>query len=410
MILLAHMCGNQNVRNALAALKMGNLLDQYYTTFYWDSRRRINHWLPKSIRSELVRRSYPQVSSRDVSVTPVRELLRQLAVRVGLNSLTNSDHAPLSIAKVCEAVDQAAARAIHRRGLKAVYAYEGMALHTFRAARRLGIACIYELPSGYWYYDIELLREEAGLRPEYADTIPILKHTTDYLKARDEELELADHVVIPSQHVKRTLKRAPVLEQNIHIVPYGTDESHGPTRTLGTSGRRKLRVLFVGALTQRKGIGYLLDAVKMLGSSVELTIVGRKVGRSTCIDAAVRKHRWIPSIPHNAILEEMARNDALVLPSLTEAYGLVILEALSRGLPVITTTSTGGPEIIRDGQDGFFVPTRCPGAIAEKLALLDRDRDLLDQMSASAAERALAFTWENYRSSLLSTLKGILTR
>jgi glycosyltransferase involved in cell wall biosynthesis len=148
--------------------------------------------------------------------------------------------------------------------------------------------------------------------------------------------------------------------------------------------------------------------VKMLGSSVDFTMVGGKFGQSACIDAAVREHRWIPSIPHSAVLDEMARNDVFVMPSLSEGLALVILEALSRGLPVITTTSSGAEEIIRDGQDGFFVPIRSAEAIAQKLELLNQDRDLLDHMSASAARRAREFTWQVYRSLLVTTLTQIL--
>jgi glycosyltransferase involved in cell wall biosynthesis len=235
-----------------------------------------------------------------------------------------------------------------------------------------------------------------------------LTHSADFLEARDEELELADHIIVPSDHVKRTLQRAPISKEKLHIVPYGTDESKGPTRVLGSSRERKLRVLFVGALTQRKGIGYVLDAVKMMGSAVQFTMVGRKIGRSAPIDAAVREHRWIPCIPHHAVLEEMARNDILVLPSLSEGFALVILEALSRGLPVITTTSSGAEEMIRDGQEGFLVPIRSAEAIAEKLELLNNNPELLDRMSDSALQRAHAFTWQVYRDLLAKTLKQIL--
>jgi glycosyltransferase involved in cell wall biosynthesis len=305
-------------------------------------------------------------------------------------------------------VDHSAARAAQRRRPRAVYAYDGVAFHSFQAAKNQRAICIYELPCGYWHYDIDLLKEEAALRPEYAETIPILTHSTDYLEARDKELDMADHIIVPSDHVKRTLQRAPVSQKKLHIVPYGTDESKGPTRALGSSHGRKLRVLFVGALTQRKGIGYLLDGVNMLGSSIEFTIVGRKFGRCAPIDAAVREHRWVPSIPHNAVLEEMAQNDVLVLPSLSEGFALVILEALSRGLPVITTTSSGAEGMIRDGQDGFFVPIRSAEAIAEKLERLNQDRDLLDTMSASASLRAREFTWQVYRTLLAKTLTQIL--
>lgn len=408
MIVLSHTSGNQNVRNALATLKQADLLDQFHTSVYWNGEWTINKWLPKAVRSELNRRSYPQVSREDVCVTPVREFARQFATRLGLTSLTESDRALFSLARVCGAVDKSAARAVRRRRPKAVYGYEGTALQAFRTAKAQGTTRIYELPGGYWRYDLELLREEAALRPEYAGTNPILSFSTDSLRARDEELELADHVIFPSDHVRRTLHLASISGQKFHKIPYGTDDSNGPTRALGSSHGRKLRVLFVGALTQRKGIGYVLDAVKMMGSAVQFTMVGRKIGRSAPIDAAVREHRWIPSIPHHAVLEEMARNDVLVLPSLSEGFALVILEALSRGLPVITTTSSGAEEMIRDGQEGFLVPIRSAEAIAEKLELLNNNPELLDRMSGSALQRAHAFTWQVYRDLLAKTLKQIL--
>ena len=168
-------------------------------------------------------------------------------------------------------------------------------------------------------------------------------------------------------------------------------------------------MLFVGGLTQHKGIGYALDAIKLLGTAVDFTMVGQRVGRSPCIESAIREHRWIPSIPHEGVLREMAQNDVLLLPSLSEGFGLVMLEALSRGVPVITTRNSGGPDIIRDGEDGFFVPIRSAEAIAERLVLLDRDRDRLDAMSTCALQRARAHSWAGYRSLLVSVLRRVIS-
>ena len=93
----------------------------------------------------------------------------------------------------------------------------------------------------------------------------------------------------------------------------------------------------------------------------------------------------------------MGRNDVLVFPSLFEGFGLVIGEALSRGVPVITTPHTGGPELLRDGQDGFIVPIRDSEAIAARLLQLHDDRELLRTMSESARARAGQLSWQGYR-------------
>jgi glycosyltransferase involved in cell wall biosynthesis len=130
----------------------------------------------------------------------------------------------------------------------------------------------------------------------------------------------------------------------------------------------------------------------------ELTMLGRKASDS-CepLNAATKMHRWIPSLPHEEVLAEMGRHDVFVFPSLFEGFGLVILEAMSRGLPVITTAHTAGPDFISDGENGFIVPIRSADALAEKLDLLAKDRSLLADMKRAALETARQSSWETYR-------------
>ena len=141
-----------------------------------------------------------------------------------------------------------------------------------------------------------------------------------------------------------------------------------PGRRLDPDG--KLRVLFVGALSQAKGLGYLLEAVAGLEGGIEFTLIGRRVSPTVPAPSLLEKYNWIPSLPHDELLREMSRHDVLVLPSLHEGFGLVMTEAMSQGLVVITTPHTAGPDLITDGVDGFVVPIRSAAAIEEKLEIL----------------------------------------
>jgi len=96
------------------------------------------------------------------------------------------------------------------------------------------------------------------------------------------------------------------------------------------------------------------------------------------------------------VLTEMAAHDVFLFPSLFEGFGLVLLEAMAMGLPIVTTSHTAGPDLFEADQEGFIVPIRSAEAIAEKLELLRSQRDLVDHMGNLAIERSRGFTWETY--------------
>jgi glycosyltransferase involved in cell wall biosynthesis len=108
------------------------------------------------------------------------------------------------------------------------------------------------------------------------------------------------------------------------------------------------------------------------------------------------------------MLAEMARQDVLVFPSLFEGFGLVILEAMAQGVPVITTEATAGPEVITEGEDGFIVPIRDANAIAARLDQLATDRERLRAMSVAAHAKAARLGWENYRAGLVAAVKSVV--
>jgi glycosyltransferase involved in cell wall biosynthesis len=104
----------------------------------------------------------------------------------------------------------------------------------------------------------------------------------------------------------------------------------------------------------------------------------------------------------------MRRHDVLVLPSLFEGFGLVLVEALSQGLPIIATSHTGAPDIIEDGREGFIVPIRSSEAIAEKLECLQQDRGRLETMRTNARMKAHQLLWSDYRQRLAAWVGDVL--
>ena len=108
-------------------------------------------------------------------------------------------------------------------------------------------------------------------------------------------------------------------------------------------------------------------------------------------------------VPRSRIAEEYENADVFVLPSISEGSATVCYEALAMGLPVITTPNAGS--VIRDGLDGFIVPIRDPRALADRIATLAGDRDLLDEMSHNARLSAQNYTWDCYGQRLIDAIQ-----
>jgi glycosyltransferase involved in cell wall biosynthesis len=296
------------------------------------------------------------------------------------------------------------------KNFTAVYAYEDGASETFRAAQDCGLHRIYDLPIGYWKAAQQIYADECEREPEWAATLTGIRDSDEKLARKDEELKLAERVVVASTFTKQTLNHADFAGA-VKVIPYGAPQaSDGHASVSSRTRGSPLRVLFVGSLGQRKGLSYLLRAIDSLGDKVELTLLGRKtVEDCPPLETAIREHRWIPTLPHAGVLRKMQGQDVLVLPSLFEGFGLVILEAMAQGLVVIATPHTAAPDIFDDAVDGFIVPIRSAEAIAEKLELLARDSGRLCEMKQAAQKKSRFHRWEVYRSALAELAREVVS-
>jgi alpha-maltose-1-phosphate synthase len=394
-VLLSRTTMNQNARNALCSLVEHGMLAEFWTTFVWRPRSVWNRILPGRWQSQLARRSIPEAPPERVRSVPWREAAR-LAVRgtVVENWLCSGER-PFSSFGIGTHFDRRVARRLRKIRPGMVYAYDGAAVQTLREAKKLGITAVYELTSAYWRMEHKLFAEEAERNPEFAGLLGTLTDPAPYLERKEQELRLADYIIVPSAHVRESL-RGVVAEEKIRVIAYGAPPIRDQQR-VARAANRPLKVLFAGSLIQRKGISYVLEAVEMLGSHVELTLVGARICPNSKVDAACRRWRWFATLPHERVMELMQESDVLLLPSLTEAFGLVVTEALACGLPAIVTPNTGAGEIMRDSREGYIVPICRADVIAGRLESLHRDRDLLAEMSHQAQLTAANNSWEHYR-------------
>jgi alpha-maltose-1-phosphate synthase len=398
-VVVSHPTGNRNVRAVLRALERSGDLQTFHTSLAIPRQAATTALLPLALRRQLARRVFEEIPASKTLARPQREVIRLAAQRLGMQWMIRHETGFASIDRVYENLDRFVARYLSKPGsARAVYAYEDGALHSFRAARTSGIRTIYELPSTHWRTLRRILAEERELHPDWGATLVGLKDSGAKCARKDEEIALADRIVVPSAFTRKSLTDHFGEELPIVVIPYGAPPPLISRPTMRVR-REPLRVFYAGRLRQSKGVAYLFDSLQLADFPWELTLAGPKPAE-TCLALeralASPNCRWLGAIPHAALLEEMTRAHVFVFPSLAEGLALVILEAMAAGLPVITTPHAGGPECIDEGVEGFVVPIRDAEAITGRLAALYDDEDRRFSMASAALAKASRMTWRRY--------------
>ncbi len=240
----------------------------------------------------------------------------------------------------------------------------------------------------------------------------------------------ADRVICGSEGERRVLiDYYGVSPSNAVQVPCGVDTEH--FRPMGRAQvRRRLQlpddeplVLFVGRIEPLKGIDILLRAAAETEGRFRLLVVGgdsREAGRKSELrrladDLGIADRVvFRDAVPHDELPLYYNAADVCVVPSYYESFGLVAVEAMACGVPVVASRVGGLLETVRDGQTGYLVPWRCPEPFAERLELLLDNEPLrrsLGRMARAAVER---FRWaevaaqvEDVYHELVSRYRGV---
>lgn len=407
-IVLSHPTGNEFVRALIKELSKQGMLSEFDTTVAANPSSPWLKLLPGSLRQEWLRRTYP-VPQREINSYPLIELSRMIMPRIGLKNAVKHETGWASVDAVYRGLDGVVAGRLSKLAQKqqadAVYAYEDGALQSFTQAKQAGVRCIYDLPIGYWRAAREMLGAERERWPDWAATLTGLRDSDVKLARKDEEIRLADSIFVASSFTKKTLGYFPEALPPVEVVPYAFPPVVKGRPYSAVNGSAPLKLLFVGGLSQRKGIADLFAAVAAFGNRVALTVVGSKlVANCAVLNEALAKHRWIPSLPHQGVLKLMREHDVLLFPSLFEGFGLVITEAMAQGTPVITTDRTAGPDVITDGEDGWLIPAGSTQKLQEAIENILLKPALIETVGRAAMNTAAKRPWEVYGNELVAAI------
>jgi glycosyltransferase involved in cell wall biosynthesis len=288
-----------------------------------------------------------------------------------------------------------------------VIANYSVALEPFQRAQHAGVLRLLNYPIAHHQYTRQLLEEEAALNPEFASDLLSQTPVGKLAERLDNECALASSILVGSTFVRDSFAACGFPPERLYIANYGVDVqdfvvNHDHMR------RELFRVAWVGQVTQRKGIKYLLEAWRQFrGPSTELVIAGHFMAPASALGPYRDLYRPVGFLSVAGLRNLFADCDVLVMPSLVEGMSLVVLQAMAAGLPVIVTEHAAG-DIVRDGVDGFHVPIRSPQAIVQKLTLMHENPSLRMEMSRNASQRAQHFTWQRFRSQAADFAEALL--
>ncbi len=238
--------------------------------------------------------------------------------------------------------------------------------------------------------EIEKVPEAKASLMEETEMSPLFAHN-------DETFAMADAVICASSFTRHSLAAAG-SKSPAHVIGYGVDLDLFSARTVAPSAK-PLTVGFVGALSQRKGARYLLAALAALpkGAAKLILYTRAPVDRDLLrgfesVDIEIKG-----GLSDVQLAADLKHCDLVALPSIAEGFGLVILEAMACGVPVLCTTSTGGADFIQHRQNGLLIEPGNAAAIERELAWALSRRDDLFQLGEAARREAAKHTWAEYR-------------
>ncbi|MDP3052552.1 MAG: glycosyltransferase family 4 protein [bacterium] len=364
--------------------------------------------LKRDYLSQLIT-SYPKFETKKYGIPPGKVssiLIKEIMFRgfQNLPQFLQNVYNPHYL--ISEIFDKLASRSLKKSDI--VIGISSTFLHTLRKAKQMGAITVTERGSSHIIYQNDLLKEEYEKFGIKMRTF-LLPHP-EVIKKELKEYEEADYISVPSSYAKRTFLEKGVPENKIIQVPYGVDLS--AFRQVPKNDNI-FRVVFVGGISLRKGVHYLLQAFSELNlPKSELTLIGS-------INDEIKpffkkyegKFKWLGHMPQKELYKYYSQGSVFVIASIEEGLALVQPQAMACGLPVICTVNTGGEDIIRNGIDGFVIPIRDVEALKEKIYYLYNNPEICRKMGESAKQRVKSgFTWDDYGNKMISAYQKILEK
>lgn len=233
-------------------------------------------------------------------------------------------------------------------------------------------------------------------------------HDKENAQKYAEEIKKAQFHIVASGFSKKSLLYEGVPDKNIFIIPYGVE-----TERFMYFDREYqagfLNLLFIGEVNQRKGIYQICEAAKRINNpNIQFNIVGAGY---EAMEQLFIPYKQFVNFHGTAYFDSMKlhlkENHVLLFPSMGDGFGLVLLEAMAAGMPVIASKNCAGPDLVIDGENGFLINVCDVNELIEKIMYCYKNINTIAGMGMCARKVAHTFTWSNYNKHIVEMIHKI---
>jgi alpha-maltose-1-phosphate synthase len=232
------------------------------------------------------------------------------------------------------------------------------------------------------------------------------------IRRMEREFEICDKITVLSSPARDSFREFAYGHKAEVVLP-GIDHNFF-TPPAEAAPSPVFRVCYAGRVELAKGLGYLLQAWKRLAlSNAELVLIGKVQPDASAMlkESAAANIKLVGFIPPEELVQRYRNSNLLVFPSVTEGFGLVLLEAMACGVPVVGSDRSGAMDCVSEGKDGFIVPARDVDRLADVILWCYQHRDDLQLMGRAARSKIESqFTLDHYYERMIALYRAVAAK